>query len=191
MRSNSLICWIAALTALGRSDGAQALRWAEFSRGLREAPLRDLLKRLPDFADVAKEQEALSVAASYHDPHQALEFLAAWPDLRRAAVVVEDRLMAIDGNCYWVLGPAAERLEPKEPLAATLLYRKMIDFTLSHARSSRYGHAARHLRSCAWLAQQIGDWREHLSHADYLADLRKEHRRKAGFWGRIDNDHQS
>ena len=28
---------------------------------------------------------------------------------------------AIDANCFWVLGPAAERLEPKESLAATLL----------------------------------------------------------------------
>jgi hypothetical protein len=55
-----------------------------------------------------------------------------------------------------VLGPAAEHLEPKEPLAATLLYRKMIEFTLDRARSSRYGHAARHLRSCAWLVQGIG-----------------------------------
>jgi hypothetical protein len=51
---------IAALTELGRHDEAQALRWAEFTRGLRQAPLRDLLKRLPVFSDVAKEQEALS-----------------------------------------------------------------------------------------------------------------------------------
>jgi hypothetical protein len=123
---------------------------------LREAPLRDLLKRLPDFADVAKEREALSFAASYPDPHRALDFLAAWPDLRRAAAVVENRLAAIDGDCYWVLGPAAERLEPKEPLAATLLYRKMIDFTLGRARSSRYGHAAWHLRSCAPNRSAIG-----------------------------------
>lgn len=86
---------------------------------------------------------------------------------------------------------AAERLEPKEPLAATLLYRKMIDFTLGRARSSRYGHAARHLRRCAWLAQQVGDWRGHLPHAEYLADLRKQHGRKLGFWGRFDNDRRS
>jgi len=34
----------------------------------------------------------------------------------------------------------------------------MIDFTLDRARSSRYGHAARHLASCAWLATAIADW---------------------------------
>jgi hypothetical protein len=61
-----------------------------------------------------------------------------------------------DGNCYWVLGPAAEGLEPKEPLPATLLYRKTVDFTLGRARSRRYGHAARHLRSCTPNRSAIG-----------------------------------
>lgn len=179
---------IAALTGLGRHDEAQAQRWTEFTRGLREQPLRDLLKRLPDFADVAKEEEALCFAATYPEPHRALEFLAAWPDLRRAAAVVEGRLAEVDGNTYWVLGTAAERLEAKEPLAATLLYRKMIEFTLDRARSSRYGHAARHLRSCAWLAQQVGDWRGHVPHPDYVAALRRRHGRKIGFWSRLDGN---
>jgi hypothetical protein len=179
---------IAALTELGRHDEAQALRWHGFTRGLREQPLRDLLKRLPDFADVEKEAEALTFAVRYPEPHRALEFLTGWPDLRRAASVVEDRLAAIDGDAYWVLGPAAERLEGKEPLAATLLHRKMIDFALDRARSSRYGHAVRHLRSCTWLAGQIADWRGYLPHADYVAELRRRHGRKIGFWSRLDEE---
>jgi Family of unknown function (DUF6880) len=179
---------IAALTALGRHDEAQGLRWTEFTRGLREEPLRDLLKRLADFADVAREEEALAFAAAYPDPHRALESLTAWPDLRRAAAVVHERLAAIDGNAYWSLAPAAEQLEGKEPLAAILLYRKMIDFTLDRARSSRYGHAARHLRSRAWLARQVGEWRGHAPHADYVIALRHRHDRKVGFWNRLDSD---
>jgi len=179
---------IAALIALGRHDEAQALRWAEFARGLREQPLRELLKRLPDFADVAREEEALSLAVAYPEPHRALEFLAAWPDLHRAAAVVENRLAEFDGNAYWILGPAAERLEAKEPLAATLLYRKMIEFTLDRARSSRYGHAVRHLCSCAWLAQQVGDWHGQVPHTDYVAALRRRHGPKTGFWSRLDSN---
>jgi len=179
---------IAALTELGRHDEAQALRWHEFTRGLRAQPLRDLLKRLPDFADVEKEAEALTFATRYKEPHRALEFLTGWPDLRRAASAVEDRLAAIDGDAYWVFGPAAERLEGKEPLAATLLHRKMIDFALDRARSSRYGHAVRHLRSCSWLAGQIADWRGYLPHADYVAELPRRHGRKIGFWSRLDEE---
>jgi hypothetical protein len=36
----------------------------------------------------------------------------------------------------------------------------MVDFTLANARSSRYGHAAHHLRSCERLSQRIADWGE-------------------------------
>jgi hypothetical protein len=116
-----------------------------------------------------------------------LEFLTTWPDPRGAAALVQRRFDAIDGNCYWLLGPAAERLEAKEPLAATLLYRRMIDFTLDRARSSRYGHAARHLASCAWLATTVTDWHGHVPHAEYLADRRRRHGRKSGFWGRVNS----
>ena len=178
---------IAALSALGRRDEAQAACWQEFARTLREQPLRDLLKHLPDFEDTEKESEALAFAGDFRDPHRALEFLTTWPDLRGAGALVQRRLGAIDGNCYWVLGPAAERLETKEPLAATLLYRRMIDFTLDRARSSRYGHAARHLASCTWLATTIADWYGHVPHAEYLAELQRRHGRKSGFWSRVNS----
>ncbi len=177
---------ISVLDALGRSDEAQALRWSEFERGLRAEPLRAYLKRLSDFADAEKEEEALDHVAAHPDVHAALEFLTTWPDLRRAGALVRARLDAIDGNRYWTLTPAAERLENKEPLAASLLYRRMIDFTLDRGRSKRYGHAARHLLSCAGLAPLIADWQEHQPHADYAAGLRQRHRRKSGFWTRVD-----
>jgi Trp operon repressor len=91
---------IAALSALGRRDEAQAARWEEFARTLREQPLRDLLKHLPDFEDTEKEREALAFAANFRDPHRALEFLTTWPDPRGAAALVQRRVDAIDGNRY-------------------------------------------------------------------------------------------
>jgi hypothetical protein len=89
-----------------------------------------------------KEEEALGRVAAHPDVQGALAFLTTWPDLRRAGALVRARLDAIDGNCWWTLTPAAERLENKEPLAASLLYRRMIDFTLDHRRSQRYGHTS-------------------------------------------------
>ena len=44
----------------------------------------------------------------------------------------------------------------------------MVDFTLANARSSRYGHAAHHLRSCERLRQRIADLGEIHSHDSYL-----------------------
>lgn len=59
----------------------------------------------------------------------------------------------------------------------------MIDFTLALTRSTRFGHAARHLQSCALLSRRIDDWGDILNHEAYLASIRREHARKSGFWG--------
>ena len=59
----------------------------------------------------------------------------------------------------------------------------MIDFTLSKARSKRYGYAARHLASCADLAGRIENFAPVETHDAYAARLKSEHGRKSGFWG--------
>ena len=88
--------------------------------------------------------------------------------------------------CYEYLTPTANALAGKYPLAATLLLRAMIDFSLAHARTSRYGHAARHLRDCAGLAVAVADWGAFDPHDAYVARLHKMHGRKVGFWSLVD-----
>jgi hypothetical protein len=51
------------------------------------------------------------------------------------------------------------------------------------ARSKRYGYAAQHLAECAALAERIENYGTLEPHATYVARLKLEHGRKAGFWG--------
>ena len=60
----------------------------------------------------------------------------------------------IDGDHYEYLVPAAEVLSERHPVAATLVLRAMIDFTLTRSRSKRYRHAAGH--PGAWATQGSG-----------------------------------
>jgi len=92
----------------------------------------------------------------------------------------------LDGDYYEVLTPAAEALAERHPLAATVVLRAMIDFTLERARSSRYRHAARHLAEGARLAGEVADFGNVEPHATYLARLRRDHARKAAFWDRAE-----
>jgi hypothetical protein len=101
---------------------------------------------------------------------------------------VRARAAERNGDHYWLYTPTAEKLADKEPLAATLLYRAMIDFTLTNARSTRYGHAARHLADSAHLADRIGDWEGVPDHAAYVMALKAGHKRKLGFWSRVDDE---
>ena len=177
---------LAVLDALGRHDDAQAYRWERFAATLDSGHLREFLKNLPDFEDFDAEQHAIAHAHGFDDVHRALAFLVGWPALDRAAALVMERADAIDGNIYELLTPAAEALEEKYPLAATILRRAMIDYTLGHARASRYGHAARHLAACARLARRIADFGEVADRRAYLRRLREDHGRKAGFWREVD-----
>ena len=173
---------IEALDALGRSAEAQEARWDIFERDLSADYLRAYLKRLPDFDDEEAEDRAIAFARQYAGFHQALAFLINWPAHDAAAVLILERHNELDGDHYWLLTPAADALDQRHPLAATLMLRAMIGFSLDRARSKRYGHAARHLKSCEYLAKRIDDWAGHPNHDAWLTDLRLRHGRKASFW---------
>jgi hypothetical protein len=176
---------IDALDALGRGDEAQAARWSCFERALSAQHLRAYLKRLPDFDDVEAEERALDYAERYNSLLQALGFLVSWPALDRAARLVIERAAEIDGDHYQILAPAADALTAKYPLAATLVLRAMIAFTLTKARSSRYRHAARHFVECESLASAMKEFGAFETHAAYAVRLKAEHGRKSGFWNLI------
>ena len=173
---------IEALDALGRADAAQNGRWDLFARSLDAGYLKTYLKRLPDFDDIDAEARAMAHARVYPSFERALHFLLTWPDMAGAAALVLARADEIDGNYYELLTPAAEALESRYPLAATLALRAMIDFALEKARFKRYPHAARHLQECENLARRIDSYVPHPDHATYVASLTARHGRKSGFW---------
>lgn len=168
--------------ALGKSDEAQAFRWQRFLATLNATHLRAYLKKLPDFDDFEAEEQALAHALAFGDAHQALAFLVAWPDLQRANELVLGRSQKLNGDLYELLSPAADALDGRYPLAATLLRRAMIGFTLCAGRSSRYKHAARQLRDCRDAAARVVDFGSVPDHPAFDRALRAAHGRKAGFW---------
>lgn len=174
-----------ALEALERSDEAQAYRWSCFEQSLNDKHLRAYVRRLPDFDDIEAEERAFAFAQSFPDANRALFFFLRWPSPAEAAKLVMKRSGELDGDYYELMTPAAEVLSTKYPLAATIVLRSMIDFTLESGRSSRYKHAARHLAECQSLASQIDDFGDVRSHEDYVADLKREHGRKSGFWSLV------
>ena len=176
---------IAVLEALGRATEAQEARWHCFERALSPSHLREYLKRLPDFDDVEAEEKALDLVKKDKDFSGALGFLVSWPDLNRAAALVMERRRELDGDRYEILTPASEALAGKHKLAAVLVLRAMIDFALTHNRSSRYKHAARHLLSCASLSAQGEAFGSLEPHDAYVARLRREHARKSSFWSLV------
>lgn len=176
---------IASLTALGRSDDAQAHRWTSFASTLNAQHLRDYLKALPDFEDVEAEDRAKQHALAFPEVSTALEFCLNWPDLFTAAELVTTRAGEFNGDHYLLLTPAAEALRVRHPLAAVLLWRAMINYALGQGRATRYGHAADHLMDCASLDAEIMDYGTNPSHESYVQALQTRHDRKSSFWAKL------
>ncbi|EPX76150.1 DUF6880 family protein [Salipiger mucosus] len=174
----------ACLEALGREEELRHALWARFERRLCPHALGGLLKRLPDFDDIEAEDRAREVVLAYTPVEAGLAFCLSWPDTALAARLVHNRSDELDGNAYEILTPAAEALCSEHPLAAVLIWRAMITFALERGRSSRYGHAARHLASCAAADASIADYQRHPGHDAFVEHLRAVHGRKSAFWER-------
>ena len=178
--------YISTLTVLGRHNGAQAHRWLCFENRLSVDHLRAFLKGLPDFEDVEAEDRARAYALTYPDVLRALHFCLKWSDLSTAAQLVNVRADELDGDHYELLTTAADALRERHPLAATLLWRAMIDFALIEGRASRYGHAACHLNDCDAVAPEVDTFDAFPSHDRYVDEMRVRHERKSSFWAKFD-----
>ena len=91
----------------------------------------------------------------------------------------------LEGIFNELLIPAADALAARYPLAATLVLRAMIEFSLSEDVSIRDKHVARHLLECSSLSSAIQDFGAFETHEAYEARLRREHDRKHSLWSRI------
>jgi hypothetical protein len=176
---------IEVLEALGRTDEAQAFRWACFEHSLHPEHLRSYLKRLPDFGDLEAEERAIAHALAHPSVHHALGFLVAWQAFDQIAHLVLTRADELNGDFYEILAPVESTLEAKHPLAATVLRRALIDFALEQNRTKRYQHAARHLEECESLADRIEDFGSFDTHEAYVKRLKAHHGRKSSFWSLV------
>lgn len=173
------------LDAVGDKASAQALRWSAFEATLDAEMLRQHIGKLADFEEFDVIDRAFSHVLAAKQSYFALEFFLQWPHLGNASKLVIDRRTAWSGSAYYILAPAADLLDQDHPLAATILYRALLDDILGRAKSAAYGHGARHLAKLDALAPliEVEVVKRGLgSHASYRADLRKSHGRKVAFW---------
>ncbi len=174
------------LEALGERAEARALRWKSFQETLDPEMLREHLAHLPDFEDVDALDAAFAHALGSPLIYAALGFLVAWPRLDLAARLVVERRAQWDGRHYEILAAAAEALESRQPLAATILYRALIDSILARGQSPAYPHAARYYAELEALSpREEANWPIDPART-YRVGLRQRHGRKHGFWSLVE-----
>lgn len=179
----------AILTAMGDREAAQKLRWTTFEQTLSPEILREYIAALPDFDEFEALDQAFAHASNSSSRYHALSLFMEWPRLDLAADLIVRNHDQWDGRQYYFLPPIAQTLEHEYSLAATVIYRALIDDILSRARSKAYGHAARYLAKLSILARDAKVIQSHIAgitdHPAYVQSLRDRHGRKTGFWSSV------
>jgi len=116
-----------------------------------------------------------------------LRFMIEVGSLRAAETYLLNRIDQVDGRFYEGYLPLAEDMAAfGYPLAASAVYRKLLDSILERARSTIYPHGVRYLRILDKLATTISKWQNLESHEDYFRQLHDLHGRKTSFWSRYE-----
>lgn len=175
------------LDAKGDKAAAQTVRWSCFELHLSADILREFLKQLPDFEDLEAEERAHYLALETAKPEVALQFFLDWPRHDLAAQLIAMHPHRWDGGDWYILPKVAALLEHDYPLAATILYRTLLNNILDRARSKAYGHGAKYLGKLDLLAceEDPSPPSGMVDHATYYAKLQKAHPRKSAFWARV------
>jgi hypothetical protein len=173
------------LDALRRKDEAQSIRWTEFARTFQPAILRDYIARLDDFAEFEETDKAFALVAASPLIHEALDFFVKWPRLDLASAQVLRHVRKWDGRQSAILVSAAAALAQDFPVAATMLYRAVLDDILRRGTAEDYADAATCFAMLHELLQRLDADFPYQSHDDYVMALRGRHPRKYAFWNLI------
>lgn len=173
------------LERLKRREDAQALRWREFAETYDPAVLRLYLSKLDDFAEFDEMDRAFALVDDASDIYAALEFFISWPKLDRAAALVLRHEASWEGRYYEDLAPAADALSEQQPLAATVLYRVLINDILRRGIGVAYPYAALYLVELERLLPHLPEDARLKHHDDFMDDLRRIHPKKYSFWSAV------
>ena len=112
-----------------------------------------------------------------------IEFLLETDKLDEAEEYIIKWSNHLDGSFYHILIPLAKEMESQNRyLAATILYRSLLISILERAYNKAYSHAVKYLIKLDKLAPTIADWKDKMSHKDFLDLLNTDHGRKSSFW---------
>ncbi len=178
----------AIYTDLGVSDKVTEIAWKRFRVSRSAQSLDDLLavigheQRESVIAEQAKE-----ILGEERFKGSNADFFLQIGCLDQAENYLLQFAEQFNGDFYGSLLSLAQAMEKAERnLAATMLYRALLDSILRRGQTKTYSHGVRYLKKLDTLALTINDWQRFSSHEIYKKKLTLAHGRKSSFWGKYD-----
>jgi hypothetical protein len=181
-QTNVIPLKIKALELNGNYAQAEQERILWFDKTLSPEVYGQILSNAkPEFKELFKKS-AVEKAFNFPNPHVAINFFIEAQEFEECGKFVYLKIDQLSGDSYYTLRPAAKILQQLDPLASTLLYRKMIQPVLDKAKSKYYNYAAQDLALCAMLSNKVTNWQGYESHDIYFKQIMDSHKRKVSFW---------
>lgn len=173
---------------LGDMKAAAETAWRMFRRCRYEETFEQLLTIIgPGKRQQILDEETKLILQSPGLSYTDAEFLIWCGKMDEAETYLLTRAAELDGDNYYSILPLAEAMQREERfLAATILYRALLESILARAISKYYSHGVRYLRRLDELAPLINTWRDFTPHTTYFLDLLEKHKRKLSFWERYE-----
>ncbi|MBD5780670.1 hypothetical protein IEN85_14310 [Pelagicoccus sp. NFK12] len=171
-----------AYQGLGKKEEVAAIRNAAFRSSPSPETLQAWLASIPLDKPSPARAEAIAYAeSSTCNAYTVLSFLMQIKETDRAAAYAQRHIDRLSGRYWEILPKYAREFEAKHPLAATLLYRKLLEDILDSARSKAYHHAADYWHALSQIASRIQFPDTVEDETAYKIRLTEKHKRKTSF----------
>jgi hypothetical protein len=167
----------------GDIAGQAEIRRQAYSRAPSVHTYRALEEVLPEHERAELRTQALQNARVNPSVASGAELLFVLGEAQLAEDLIVSRAEELDGRYYGtLLDLAGTATTSGRLLAATLLWRVLLDAILARAYAKAYHHAADYLHELRRIAPLITDYRGQMTHAQYERSMSARHARKVRFW---------
>ena len=173
----------------GENEKLAGILWSRFRQFRSIENLQELLSVIgEDQRDIIISRESASILAQTEFRGSDAMFLLETEQIDATEKYIFKCVDQLNGEFYSTLLTLAEAMErEKRPLAASILYRSLLDSILERGYSKAYHHGVRYLEKLNLLNSVIDDWKDHSPHIQYHRFLRFNHGRKRSFWEKYED----
>lgn len=171
---------------LGQRKKLAEVAWRIFHAYRSEETLADLLSAIgEERRERVIEEEARAILQTQEVSYSAASFLIDVGRMDDAESYLVERAGELNGDFYSSLLPLAQVMEDDgRELAATVIYRALLDSILRRGQSKYYHYGVRYLKRLDALSHGVRNWGDVSDHSTYMSKLREMHGRKSSFWGK-------
>lgn len=167
----------------GDKDKEKSLIWTRFERYMNSKDYLAYLSFTSGNETQKTKEKVYKMVTNAESIEKGIAFFQDVGEIDAIETLFLSRLEEVNSSDYSFYRKLSTYLNKNEkPLAAVLMRRLLVSQVLDSARSKYYRYAISDLSQAEKFSVSVQNWKNHLTHQEYLAFLKEKHPRKYSFW---------